>query len=226
MSQESSTQRFFAQTGKLTFGDMPHGKLMSPQITYGISEDLPDSFKNTHSLVRRDLSRSPVCRDVRPQFSFNEFSFSLDDKEVFDLSSAKPTSTFDMRNSYRLDNKLRSPYYKEYNKALKSTGFAMKNGMCSTFGEVTAINRSPILRTRRRQKCFSTLPQSREAPSPKAKAKQRKGSPLIVSYEAKKAVRLSAILGRALASEIAETRTNIEKFEETLKKCEVEFTDD
>jgi hypothetical protein len=206
------SQRFFAQTGKLTLGDLQQGKLMRPQLTYGVSEDMPEMFLTKHSIIRRDFTRSPDRTEVKPTFAYNEFAF-YGDKEIYDFSSAMPTSTFDMRNTHRLDLTINSPYFKQYHKALQSDGFARKKGMCSVLAELSTISRSPPPRGRR----FNGYQTVSPTP-PKCKSVQRKHvRPLAVSYEAKKAERLSAEARRVLASEITDTQASILNFEESLK---------
>jgi hypothetical protein len=207
-----SSQRFFAQTGRMTFDDLQQGRLMRPQLTYGVSEDMPEMFLTKHSVIRRDFSRSPDRTEIKPTFAYNEYAF-YGDKEIYDFSSVMPTSTFDMRNTYRLDLTINSPYFKQYHKTLKSDGFARKEGMCSVLAGLCTISRSPPPRGRKPKACKTVSP----TPPKCGSARRKPTRPLAVSYEAKRAVRLTEEARRALASEIADTQTSISTFEQSLR---------
>lgn len=210
MQQVNSTSSFFAQTGKLTLSDSLQGKLMRPQLAYGISEDLPDNFKNRYSIVRSGQSQSPENRKIKPNFNFNEFAF-YGDKEVFDFSSAKPTLTIDMRNSYRLDTQLRSPYFKEYRRALNSNAFAKKKGMFSMVGD---SNRSPRIPKRTKPSSLNVSPLRATLKSKSTRPRQC----LVLSYEEKEAYRQIEEQRREQDQEVAETQAHILDFEETLRR--------
>jgi hypothetical protein len=192
MTLDSSSERFFNQTDKLLLDDLPQGKLKRPHLTYGVSEDLPEMLMTKYSSVRRDLPQSPASRRVKPKFAYSEFAF-FGDKEVFDYSSVKPSLSIDMRNSYRNDVQLKSPYFKEYRKALGTLGFSRKEGMCSGLARLS----SQIPKT----VCRTVLP-------PRLVPRRRQQS---ASFEAKRMLRRSAETSREL--EVLETQSSIADFE-------------
>jgi len=194
---------------------------MHPELKLGISDDLPDTLKTKYSLVRKDFQRSPDNKAIKPSFAFNEFSF-YGNKEVFDYASAKPTSTFDMLNVYRLDLKLKSPFFKEYKKTLDHGGFGKTRGMCATIVELNSVGRSPNKDSLKQNKKYKSLPPISLPCSPKKPLHLRASPPLLKP--------LADVLFKPIkprekvrtTSEVDEMRMSIDEFEKSLKNSMME----
>lgn len=221
MAQATSSQRFFSQTDKHTFADLPPARHIQPQLKFGVSEDLPDILKTRYSLVRKDFQPSPDRKQLKPSFHFNEFAF-YGDKEIYDFSSAKPTSTFDMLNIYRLDLKMKSPFFKEYKRVLANEGFAKARGMCATITELNSIGRAPNHHSLKQNKKYSSLPPLSPTISNHRNLPSLSSPPLLAKYANKHERRPKRRKMQRASCDLEDMRTSIDKFEELLKHGKME----
>lgn len=210
---EDPSQSFFAQAGKLTFAELPPTRHIQSKLKFGVSEDLPDTLKTKYSLIRSDFQASPDRKVLKPSFNFNEIT---DAKEIFDFSSAKPTSTFDMLNVYRLDLKLKSPFFKEYRRVLDSGGFAKKGGMCAAIAELKAVGRAPNGASLKQNKKYRSHPTVSSSPALRSPSPEQTSFPLLKSYAMRTAKRTKQ-RSKLEGNDVEDTRVSIDRFEQALK---------
>lgn len=92
-----------------------------------VSPDAPESFQNsflTSSAKRYGETPSP------PRFAYEDMSRQNSDSK--DFSTIRPRHYFDTLNSRNQGVKSRLPYYCEYYKTLRSSGFGIHEGMCTS----------------------------------------------------------------------------------------------